>query len=239
MRRFSLLSLMAVTALSLSLSACDDKKQQDQSQQAQGEIKPGMPPVLQRDLENRKKEEARRSIPQQNVVLKFGEATSFATAEGATAGAVFLRITSEGPGEAYLKGATATVGTVAELHQTTIDENGTASMRKMTQFAINPESHLVLNPTGPHIMILGLTNPLKEGDTFKVTLDFENAEDVTLPVKVVAPAAEDHSHHHGSAETVTHPDALQKTIKAMKDSQKAPAATSPATDEHQHEHPAQ
>ena len=41
-----------------------------------------------------------------------------------------------------------------------------------------------MKPGGAHIMLMGLTGPLKEGDTISVTLDFEKAGDVTVEAKV-------------------------------------------------------
>ncbi len=237
MRRFSLLSLMAVTALSLYLVGCDDKKQEEQAQQRSE--KSG--PLLLRQAMGKKKkeeEETKKSRPQKPVdpiELKFGEATAFATAKGASTGAVFLRISNPNPRADNLNSVTATVGTAAELHKTTIDENGTATMRKVRQFAIKSKNHLVLNPAGYHIMILGLTKPLLEGDTFEVTLDFENAKDATIPVKVIAPSADAHV-HHPAQKMMSPPGALRETIKKLQTPEQSAV---PATTEHQHEHPAQ
>ncbi len=235
MGRFSLLSLMILTALSLSLSACDDKKQEEQTQQSQEAPKRGGPPRLPLDEMKKKTEEEKKTISQEPIELKLGDATAFATAEGATAGAVFLRISNPSPREDFLNGVTATVGTSAELHKTTIDENGTATMRKVRQLTIKPGNHLVLNPKGHHIMILGLTKALKVGDIFEVTLDFNSAQDVTVPVKVIAPYADAHA-HHPVQKMVTPPDALKETVKKLQAPQQPSA---PAAIEHQHEHPAQ
>ncbi len=45
-----------------------------------------------------------------------------------------------------------------------------------------------LAPGGYHVMLIGLVEPLETGDEFDVTLDFENADDVTITVTVAETA---------------------------------------------------
>ncbi|MAT06504.1 MAG: hypothetical protein CL424_15810 [Acidimicrobiaceae bacterium] len=45
-----------------------------------------------------------------------------------------------------------------------------------------------LEPGGYHVMLLDLVQPLASGDEFDLTLDFENADDVTLTVTVAETA---------------------------------------------------
>ena len=47
-----------------------------------------------------------------------------------------------------------------------------------------------LEPGGYHVMLLDLVEPLETGDEFELTLDFENADDVTLTVTVAETAPE-------------------------------------------------
>ena len=41
-----------------------------------------------------------------------------------------------------------------------------------------------LEPGGYHVMLIDLAEPLAEGDTFNVTLDFAEADDLTVEVVV-------------------------------------------------------
>ncbi|MEQ9163678.1 MAG: copper chaperone PCu(A)C, partial [Ilumatobacter fluminis] len=45
-----------------------------------------------------------------------------------------------------------------------------------------------LEPGGYHVMLLDLVEPLETGDEFELTLDFENADDVTVTVTVAETA---------------------------------------------------
>lgn len=47
-----------------------------------------------------------------------------------------------------------------------------------------------LEPGGYHVMLLDLVEPLETGDEFELTLDFENADDVTVTVTVAETAPE-------------------------------------------------
>ena len=74
-------------------------------------------------------------------------------------------------------------------------ENGIARMRPVDAVAVAPDAPAVFQPGGYHVMIMGLKGPLKEGETFPLTLTFEKAGDVTVDVMVMKKAAMDHGMH--------------------------------------------
>ena len=47
---------------------------------------------------------------------------------------------------------------------------------------VKPEE---LKPGGKHIMLIGLAQPLNPGDSFEVTINFDNGESMTMTVPVV------------------------------------------------------
>ena len=64
-------------------------------------------------------------------------------------------------------------------------------MQEMTGGLPLPADETVsLEPGGYHVMLLDLVEPLETGDEFELTLDFENADDVTLTVTVAETAPE-------------------------------------------------
>ena len=64
-------------------------------------------------------------------------------------------------------------------------------MQEMTDGLPLPADETVsLEPGGYHVMLLDLVEPLETGDEFELTLDFENADDVTLTVTVAETAPE-------------------------------------------------
>lgn len=61
---------------------------------------------------------------------------------------------------------------------------GAMSMQEIDQLPLPAGSTVRLAPGGYHIMLIDLVEPLVVGDTFELTLDFENADDLTVTVEV-------------------------------------------------------
>lgn len=87
-----------------------------------------------------------------------------------------------------LVSASTPVAAIAELHET-IDDKGVMKMRKADGLALEPGKPARLAPGGYHLMLMGLKQPLKAGDTFPLTLRFEHAPEMTVNVAVQASAA--------------------------------------------------
>lgn len=101
-------------------------------------------------------------------------------------GGVFLTIANQSAAADRLIGASSPAAKMVEIHET-IDDNGVMKMRPVTGgFEIPAGGRLELLPGGKHIMLMGLTTPLKEGDEVEVTLTFEKAGAITVkaPVKI-------------------------------------------------------
>jgi copper(I)-binding protein len=113
--------------------------------------------------------------------IKVENAWSRAAIAGRT-GVVYLTITDTGAAD-RLTGATSPVAATAGLHESFTD-NGIAKMRDVAGLAVQPGKPVTLAPGGYHIMLTGLKQPLKQGDTFPVTLSFERAGQITATVTV-------------------------------------------------------
>jgi copper(I)-binding protein len=70
-----------------------------------------------------------------------------------------------------------------ELH-TVREVEGVTQMRPIEAIDVRPGEPLVLEPGGHHLMLIGITEPLAEGEERKVTLRFENGEDEVLALPV-------------------------------------------------------
>ena len=62
-------------------------------------------------------------------------------------------------------------------------------MRPLAGLDIPAGQPVTLKPGGEHIMLLGLNQPLREGQTFPLTLDFEKAGQRAVTVIVGKPGA--------------------------------------------------
>ncbi len=106
-----------------------------------------------------------------------------ATPGGAKTGAVYLTVENKGAAEDKLVGASTPVADKAQLHSMTMD-NGVMKMRPLAALAVAPGGTATLEPGGNHMMLMGLHEPLKQGDSFPLTLEFEKAGTVEVQVIV-------------------------------------------------------
>jgi len=109
------------------------------------------------------------------------------TAAGAKAGGVFLTITDKGAPDRLI-GASTPVAATAEVHET-VNDKGVMHMRPVAALPLQPNDPVTLKPGGYHIMLMGLKQQLKDGETFPVTLTFEKAGAVTTTVHVAKAGA--------------------------------------------------
>lgn len=135
--------------------------------------------------------------------VQVHEAWARASAGQAANGGAFMKIENTSPHEERLLSAAADVAKTVELH-THIKEGNVMKMRRVESIAVPMYGAVELMPGGLHVMLIGLKAPLKEGDTFPLTLTFEHAGKITVPVTVqgvgaMGGAKMDHgSMNHGS-----------------------------------------
>ena len=117
----------------------------------------------------------------------LGATDAYARVSGASAksGAVFLVLTNAGGTDDTLIAATTPVAERAELHTHLQDGNGVMRMVEVEDgFPVPAGGSHPLARGGDHVMLMGLTGPLADGDSFPLTLTFEKAGDVTIDVVV-------------------------------------------------------
>ncbi len=115
-------------------------------------------------------------------------------AAGANAnGAGFLTLRNNGTAPDRLVSATSPAARVVELH-THIREGDVMRMRPVSDIPIQPGQTVQLRPGGLHIMLIGLTEPLRQGASVPLTLRFERAGEVQVSLSVEAAGARGHAH---------------------------------------------
>lgn len=85
-----------------------------------------------------------------------------------------------------LLSATTEIAQAAEFHLSEMDANGVMSMRPQEFVDVPAGGQVEFEPGGLHVMLVGLTKDLKGGDSFSLTLQFEEAGDVNVEVQVQA-----------------------------------------------------
>jgi periplasmic copper chaperone A len=119
---------------------------------------------------------------------------------GTTTGAAyFVSLENGGKVADKLVRASTPVAARVEIHTMSVDAQGVMRMREIDGIALAPKAKLQMRPgMGTHLMLVGLKEPLKEGATFPMTLQFERAGSVEVKVVVQTPpargAADEHMH---------------------------------------------
>lgn len=119
-----------------------------------------------------------------------------ATPGGAKVGVAFFEMKAGAGKGDRLIAASSTVAGGAELHNH-IMEGGIARMRRVDAIPIAGGRSVVLGPSGYHVMLTDLRQPLKEGDLIKLSLQFEKAGKIEVdatvePIGAMGPHGFDH-----------------------------------------------
>ena len=133
--------------------------------------------------------------------LAVGKAWVRGTVPGQNATGAFMQITAKN--DAALLGATSPVAKSVEIHEMGMDGN-VMKMRQLPSLELPAGKTVELKPGGYHLMLVGLAQPLKKGDTVAIELKFQGKEQKSGTIKVSAevrelgaPAMmEGHEHHH-------------------------------------------
>lgn len=106
-----------------------------------------------------------------------------ATPGGTSASAAYLEIRTAAGMEDRLVGASSPAARRTEIH-THVHEGNVMRMRRVEALSIPAGESRVLKPSGDHIMLMDLVAPLKEGETVKITLQFERAGPIEVEATV-------------------------------------------------------
>jgi copper(I)-binding protein len=105
-------------------------------------------------------------------------------ATGTGTGAVYLTVANGGNGADCLLGGSTDVARVIEIHDMAI-EGGVMRMIPLPDgLEIPAGGSVALEPQGYHVMLIDLTRDLRPGDRFDLTLRFQRAGEVVVPVMV-------------------------------------------------------
>ncbi len=112
-----------------------------------------------------------------------------ASAGHGNTGAAFMTIVNSGGADDKLVAASTSVARTTEIHETKM-ENGVMKMRMLMGGLVIPAgAEVALKPMGLHVMMMGVTEKLVEGETLLLTLTFEQAGSVEVAVPIAGPGA--------------------------------------------------
>lgn len=122
------------------------------------------------------------------------------TAVGQAAGGGFMTVTNSGLDDDRLVSGSSPVAADVQLHTMTMD-GGVMRMRQVTNgITVPSKGSVALRPGSFHLMFIGLKRPLRQGERFPVTLQFQRAGRVTVqfavqPVGSAGPMETQHGAH--------------------------------------------
>lgn len=117
-----------------------------------------------------------------------------AAGQGAT-GAGFMAVSNRGAAADRLLSAASPAARSMEMH-TMIRDGDAMRMRPVDAIEIPAGQTVALRPGGLHLMLVGLSRPLREGEAVPVTLRFERAGEVQVTMSVQAAGAREPAAHH-------------------------------------------
>lgn len=126
--------------------------------------------------------------------LEIGQPWSRAMPPTAHTGAVFVSIHNSGQNDQLIS-AYSPIAEQTELHNH-IHQNGLMKMVQVQQIKLPANATVQLEPGSYHIMLIGLKQPLIEGEFFPVRLEFANAGIVELQAVVKSMHGTDRHMHH-------------------------------------------
>lgn len=125
--------------------------------------------------------------------LRISAPWTRAAGQGGT-GVGYLAIRNTGSAPDRLVSARSAAARAMELH-THIRDGDVMRMRPVEAIDLPPGQEVRLQPGGLHLMLIGLTAPLRQGERVPVTLVFERAGEVTVDLAIQAAGARGHGGH--------------------------------------------
>ncbi|PLY07067.1 MAG: hypothetical protein C0625_07690 [Arcobacter sp.] len=113
--------------------------------------------------------------------------------------AAFMKVVNHSDKDIAIIKARSTISKTVELHTHDMSD-GIMKMYQVPEIIIPAKGETLLQPSGFHIMIIGLNQALKEGEKVKLEINFSNGESkiIEAPIKSVMDGMMnkmDHSKH--------------------------------------------
>ena len=133
--------------------------------------------------------------------IEIGHPFATPSLAGSASGAAYLASLENSGNQAdKLMRASTPMAASVELHTMSVDGQGVMRMRQIDAIELASKSTLKMRPgAGYHLMLVDLKQPLREGSTFPMTLEFQRGGKVEVNVVVQTPKprsapAEAHMH---------------------------------------------
>jgi copper(I)-binding protein len=116
--------------------------------------------------------------------LKIDHPWARATPKGASVGGGYLKITNTGTATDQLVGGSTDIAGSFEVHEMKMEGNVMKMRPVANGIEIKPGQTVEFNPSGYHVMLVGLKKQLMPGERFKATLEFAKAGKIDVDFAV-------------------------------------------------------
>lgn len=125
------------------------------------------------------------AVPAMASDIEVRDAYARSASPAAKTGAAFMQIVNKGDSDDQLVAVASDAADMVQLHTHIESDDGVMQMTHVEGgFELPAHGTLSLDRGGHHVMFMGLTAPLEQGDVVSITLSFENAGDITVEVPV-------------------------------------------------------
>lgn len=104
-------------------------------------------------------------------------------------GAAYMTIRNLGAETETLVGIRTDLAMMPEIHLSATNEQGVSTMTPMGDIEIAPDEAVALEPGGLHVMLMRLSRPMIERETFALTLVFADGDEAKVEVPILGIAA--------------------------------------------------
>lgn len=121
-------------------------------------------------------------------------------------GAGYMSVSNKGTRAETLKAVETPAAARVEIHRMSMGSGGVMSMKPEAGPTLAPGQTVAFGPSGLHLMLVGLKQPLKVGDSFPATLVFASGARLKVAFKVglAAPMGGMTPDHAGMAPGMAH-----------------------------------
>ena len=117
--------------------------------------------------------------------LEIGDPWARTSAAVQNAGAAYMTISAGDTADTLIGvSVDSSVAAMAELHQSTMGDDGMMAMSMVPSIPVPANGSVSLEPGGYHVMLMNLAGSLVAGEEFEITLQFENAGEMSVTVEI-------------------------------------------------------
>ena len=139
------------------------------------------------------------------AAIEASAAWTRATPPGIAVAVGYLTLKNTSKGRRGLLKITSPNAEMISLHQSSVDANGVSHMWPIAKLELEPGEVMKFAPNGRHLMLQGLTSPLRKGMRIAVTFVFEDEDPVTVELEV-QPLVDEHAGRDAHAGHDAHAD---------------------------------